>query len=151
MFSFSQCPMSFRSPGKLSHLTLITSVLGTRSSSDCSLKISLSYFRRINGSANPTPLYLYALPAGCFLLPLRQPWEDSWNKPVISSWFKLKCLLWVSSWPCGVKSHREQGQQKAQPYLCLPSLWRGGYVALHLSDRYDLKALCMLNTEETKH
>lgn len=118
VFSFSQPPMSFRNPEeKLSHLTLIPSVLRTRSCSGCSLKISLSYFRRINGSANSTPLYLCALPASCLLLPLRRPWEDSWNKPVISSWFKLKCLLWVSTLPCGVKSHREQGQQKAQPSL----------------------------------
>lgn len=52
----------------------------------------------------PTPLfYLLALPGSCLLLLLRRPWEDFWNKPVISSWFKLKCLLWVSIWPCGVK------------------------------------------------
>lgn len=116
-FSFSRRPMSFRNPEKLSHLTPIPSVLGTRSCSDCSLKISLSYFRRINGSANSTPLYLCALPSSCLLLPLSWTWEDSWNKPVISSWFKLKCLLWESTRRCGIKRHREQGQQKAQPYL----------------------------------
>lgn len=152
MFSSNQHPVSYGNLGRLSHLALIPSVLGTRSHPDCSLEISLSSFGRINGSANSTPLYLCTLPASGSLLSLRRPWEDSWNEPVISSWFKLKCLLCTSTQPCVVERGREQGREKAQPLPLKPVQAPQRRVCSSPSvHRCDLKAPHVPGTGEATH